>query len=118
MAAVKRTVQPTAGQIMAAFAAERRPGWPMDLSEAMADPLYGRIVTLHAKLLAMGRDPGAYCRVIQRPAVVAPEPPHPAEPHQPSPSRPRAKSRRPVPTSGNPQMPLVDLKRAAAGDAD
>ena len=113
-------VQPTTGQLVAAFAAERKPHWPADYWAAMADPLYHRIVVLHAKLLALGRDPGAYKRVIQRPQVIAPEPPHPAEPPAPCPARPQrpAKPRRAAPPPPDWQLPLLDRKRAAAGDTD
>lgn len=113
------TVTPTTGQLLAAFAAERKPHWPEDYFAAMADPLYQRIVVMHAKLLALGRDPGAYKRVIQRPQVIAPEPPHPAEPPVPRIARPQrsAKPRRPAPPL-DVQLPLLDRKRAAAGDID
>lgn len=109
-------IEPTRVQLQAAFACERRESWPSDLDAAMQDPLYARIVRLHAVLVVMGRDPGLARRINQRPEVIAPEPPHPAETpaRRAEPAARRAVSR-PRPTT-SPQLPLIDRKRAAGGD--
>jgi len=113
-------IVPTPGQLAAAFAAARLPGWPDDLQAAMADPIVSRLVNLHAIRLAMGHDDYAVHRTVHRPVVEAPEPPHPAEPPAPRVARPRrqAKTRRTPPPQPATQLPLVDRKRAAAGDDD
>lgn len=113
-------IEPTRGQLQATFEARRRADWPSELDVALADPIYGRIVRLHARRLAEGHDDFAGDRMHHRPEVIAPEPPHPAEPAAPRIERPQrpAKPRRAAPTVLSPQLPLIDRKRAAAGDAD
>lgn len=113
-------VKPTPGQMEAAFASERKPHWPRDLASALADPLFGRIVHMHAVLLAMGRDPNAGNRVNHRPDVIAPEPPHQADAPE-LPQRPRrqaAPRRAPAPSPALSPLPFFDRKRAAGGDDD
>lgn len=114
MTSVSRIV-PTPEQLAAAFAASRLPGWPLHLEEAMADEVKARLINLHAVRLAMGHDDFAGRRTVHRPEVIRPEPPHPADP--PAPQR-LAKPRRPAPLPTLPQLPLLDRKRAAAGDDD
>jgi hypothetical protein len=111
-------IEPTPGQLQAAFAHARKPHWPDRLDDALAHPLYGRLVRMNAMVLAEGRDPFAAQRINHRPVVIAPEPPHPAEPPAPRIERPRrpAKPRRAAPTKALPQLPLIDRKRAAGGD--
>lgn len=114
-------IVPTPGQLAAAFAAARLPGWPLHLEEAMADPVLSRLVNMHAVRLALGHDDLAGRRTVRRPEVHAPEPPHLADaPPQPAP-KPRRRAakphRRPLPAPTT-QLPLHDLKRAAAGDDD
>lgn len=113
-------VEPTPSQMEAAFSFERKPHWPSDLAAALADPLYRRIVHLHAVLLAMGRDPSVSRRVTHRPEVIPPEPPHPAEvPELPQRPRRHAMPRRaPAPSPSLSPLPFLDRKRAAGGDDD
>lgn len=112
-------IEPTEGQLQAAFVGARRPGWPEDLASALAHPLYGRLVRMNAGLLADGRDPFAAQRINHRPVVVAPEPPHPADAPAPR-MRPvrQAKPRQTKPLPSLPAPPALDRKRAAAGDDD
>lgn len=111
-------IVPTYGQLQAAFQGVRRADWPQDLEGALAHPLYGRLVRLHAGLLAEGRDPFLSQRTNHRPVVEAPEPPHPADAQVPFAPRACAPRRRPHTPAPSPQLPLIDRKRAAAGDAD
>lgn len=110
-------VEPTDGQLQAAFEGGRQPGWPDDLATALAHPILGRLVRMLAGRLAEGCDPFKAQSVTQRPVVIAPEPPHPAEPPAPRVTRPRRQAK-PRPTPQLPSHPpaLHDRKRAAAGD--
>lgn len=119
MTAVSRIV-PTPEQLAAAFAAARLPGWPLHLEEALADEVKARLINLHAVRLALGHDDFASQRTLHRPEVISPEPPHPADAPAPRPrparvATPPRRATAPLPTS---QLPLVDRKRAAAGDDD
>lgn len=114
-------IEPTPGQLQAAFTHARKADWPEQLDDALAHPLYGRLVRMNAMALAEGQDPFAGQRVHHRPEVIAPEPPHPAEPPAPRIERPRRqvnKPRRAAPQRPLPQLPLIDRKRAAGGDDD
>lgn len=112
-------IEPTEGQLQAAFVGSRRTGWPSDLAEALAHPIYGRLVRMNAQVIAQGRDPFVGQRTNHRPVVIAPEPPHAAEQPAPHIERPRQKAkprRQPLLPSHAPA--LHDMKRAAAGDDD
>lgn len=87
----------TGEQLRAAWAAYRRDTWPPTFEEAMADPVYSRLVRLHASHLA---NPSHQ------------PPPSPASPA--SPARPVAARR----LHFAPPSAYVDRKRAAAGDRD
>lgn len=115
-------IEPTEGQLAAAYSAIRLPHWPQDLDSALAHALYGRLVRMHAGLLARGLDVNASRRTVARPVVIAPEPPHPAEPAPPARPRPQRAPRRSAPQPQAKPMPvprqttLFDPKAAAAGD--
>lgn len=109
-------IEPTPDQLRQAFASARLPGWPAELDAAMADPLLARLVRMHAVRLALGHDDLASHRTVHRPVVAAPEPPHPLLAPPAAPPR----RRRPTAPAAHPhtELPLVDRKRAAAGDGD
>jgi hypothetical protein len=108
-------IEPTEGQLQAAFSGVRRPGWPEVLADALAHPLYGRLIRMNAMLLAEGRDPFVSQRIRHRPEVIPPEPPHPADA---LPASASSRPRRLASISRPSQLPLIDRKRAAAGDGD
>lgn len=118
-------VEPTPDQLLSVFQIARKAHWPESLADALADPILGRIVRLHAQHLAEGRDDFAAARVHHRPEVIAPEAPHPAEAkpvrrapsrRKPTPPKPPA---RPLPLPVPTHSPgLFDRKRAAAADND
>jgi hypothetical protein len=104
-------IVPTLGQLTEAFEVCRLTSWPEDLDDALANPVTSRLIHLHAIRLVLGHDASS-ARTVRRPAVEAPEPPHPIH-HAPA-----ARPRRTVPPIPTHPVPLVDRKRAAGGDED
>lgn len=99
-------------RLQEAWQARRRHDWPPTFDEAMANPVYARLVRLQAE--------HGYV-VVHRPAIEQPLPPdaefgrieRPSQPRKPRANPPpRRPSTRPLP------QPTFDQKRAASGERD
>lgn len=86
-------IEPTAAELLAAYERSRTPTWPATFAEAMADPVISRLIAIAAK-----HPPRA-----ARPPAAQPASMHPAR----SPGTWRPATR-----------PVIDRKRAAAGERD
>lgn len=101
-------ITPSFEQLLEAWAARRRPNWPLTMAETMRDPLLAAIVRSEALR-----------RIVARRQAAA----HPLQPGQPAPPTVApahtapARTTRPT-TAPAPARPAVDLKRRAAGDND
>jgi len=90
-------ITPSFEQLLEAWAARRRPNWPLTMEETMRDQLLAAIVRAEALR-----------RILARRAAAS----HPLQPGRPAP--PPAG---PAPAAAHRATP-VDLKRRAAGDND
>lgn len=99
--------QHTDEQLQQAWQQHRREDWPATFEEAMAHPMYSRLVRLHA---ALG--------LVQRREVQRPEPPLPAEPDAPPAWPYRSVHARTQRRTTDPQPQQLDRKRLASGERD
>lgn len=111
---------PSPAQLATAFADARKPHWPADLAAALEHPIYGRLVRMHARHLAMGMDDFADRHMHRRPEVMAPAPPVELLLDRDAPpavrGRPFLRSPPKPPARKTQQPSLFDGKRAAAGE--
>lgn len=92
-------VELTDEQLRSAYEERKRSDWPASYEEAMQHPTYSRLVRMHAS-----HDAVMARMVVHRPVVQPPEPPPPR-----TTARPLSVPRHP---------PILDHKRAAAGERD
>lgn len=125
------SAEPTDTELAEAWAAMRAAGrcaQHATLEAALASPVAGALVRMHARLTAQGLRPLTATR--QRMPVIPPEPDEPFLPAEapavvpswalPKPRKPRRSGKAPKPSVPTRQQPdqLQDRKRAAAGDRD
>lgn len=89
-------------QLLEAWRQRRRPNWPALFEDAMRDPVYARLVRMHALHAPPTR---------QRPAIERPDPPQACADAPMPPAR--------AARTAAPQQPaLFDRKRLAAGERE